>query len=118
MSNHPPKVKVTWAQMVRDVFIAAINRGQFLTAILGLILVIIAWRLPTEDLSAFVKSIIESLKTGYLLGYVLFILAITGWFIHSKRLRRLATFEQTRIGDEKTKLQKIAGLGKKVKSSK
>lgn len=109
--------KVTIAQAVRDIFLAAINKGQFLVAILGLILVIIAWRLPSDDLSKFASNIVEDLKNGYLLGYFLFIISLGGWFIHAKRLRRTAHHEHKRIGLEKSELQEKALPGK-VKSSK
>lgn len=108
---------MTWAQAFRDIFIAAINRGQLLTAILGLFLIVVVWRLPQEDLSGFVRMVIESLISGHLLGYVLFVLTLTGWFVNSRRLRTIASKEQKRIGDEKTELQKATGLGKKVRSS-
>ncbi len=118
MSSAPSRQKVTFWQMWRDIFVTAINKGQFLTAILGLFFLIVAWRLPTEELTALVKDIFQSLKNGYILGYVLFALSLTGWYIHSKRLRTLGTNEQKRIGNEKSELQKHVGLGNKVRSSK
>lgn len=119
MSNTSPvKPKVTFWHMWRDIFVAAINKGQFLTAILGLLLLVIVWRLPSEELSAITKDVVNSLKSGYLVGYALFALALLGWFAHAKSLRTIATTEQKRIGNEKSELQKRAGLGNRVRSSK
>ena len=115
MPTKPHKVTV-W-EMFRDIFIAAINKGQFLVAILGVLLIIFAVRLPPADLKEFAVRIIEYLKTGYLLGYLLFIITLTGWFFHAKRLRRKSFEEHDRIGIEKSDLQK-RHLPGKVKSSK
>ena len=117
MSSNTSRPKVTFWQMWRDIFVTAINKGQFLTAILGLFFLIVAWRLPPEELTSLVKDILLSLKNGYVLGYVLFALSLTGWYIHSKRIRTLASKEEKRIGNEKSELQRRVGLGNKVRSS-
>lgn len=115
MANRPHKV-TAW-EMFRDIFVTAINKGQFPVVLLGLLFVILAVRLPPQDLKEFASRIIEYLKSGYLLGYLLFIITLTGWFFHAKRLRRKSYIEQERIGDEKSDLQK-KHLPGKVKSSK
>jgi hypothetical protein len=115
MARKPHKVTI-W-EMFRDIFVTSINKGQFLMAILGLILIIFAFRLPPEDLKEFVSRIIEYLKSGYLVGYFLFIICLVGWTFHVKRLRRRSFEEHDRIGTEKSDLQK-KHLPGKVKSSK
>ncbi|MEQ1644684.1 MAG: hypothetical protein ABL959_14645, partial [Pyrinomonadaceae bacterium] len=93
MGNSQPPVPVGTAQAVRDIFLAAINKGQFLTAILGLILLVIVWRLPGADLSALVRSVLDSLVAGYLLGYALFVVTLGGWYVHARKMRVMGTTE-------------------------
>lgn len=114
----PQRPKVGFYHMMRDIFVTAINKGQFVTALLGLILLVVFFRLPVNDLSNIVKDVIDNLKNGVLLGYLLFIFSLIGWYIHAKRSRTIATLEEKRIGNEKSKLQEKAGLGNKVVSSK
>ena len=115
--KRPINYKFTIWEMFSNIFVAAINKGQLPVAILGLLLVIWSVRIPATDLSAFISKIIENLKSGYLLGYFLFIMALACWFFFNKRLRRQAYNEQERIGLEKSELQ-AAALPGKVKSSK
>lgn len=42
---------MTLFQMLRDVLVASLNRGQFPMAVMGLIAVIAVCRMPPEDLS-------------------------------------------------------------------
>jgi hypothetical protein len=114
MANQPHKVTI-W-EMFRDIFITAINKGQFPAVLLGLLFIILAIRMPVEDLKFFLITIIEYLKAGYLLGYGFSIISLTGWFFHAKRLRRKAYEELERVGIEKSDLQKKQLPGK-VKSS-
>lgn len=114
MVNKPHKVTI-W-EMFRDIFVNATNKGQLPATILGLLFVIYFIRMPVEDLKQLGSNVVEYLKSGYLLGYFLFIITVLGWFYHAKRLRRTATKEQERIGNEKTTLQK-KHLPGKIKSS-
>jgi len=84
-----------------------IDRGQILVGILGTILIIIAWRLPPEQLASTVTLILENLLSGVLLGYVLFVLAIVGWGAHYVSRRRLYVKENKRLASEKQRLQKV-----------
>ena len=118
MEKSPTLPKVTVWHMLRDIFVTAINRGQLLAAGLLLILLVIFIRLPAESLKSEFGLIIKSLIDGSLLGYALFLLALGAWYAHAKKLRSASFKEQKRIGNEKTALQKRAGLGDKAKSSK
>lgn len=103
--------------MVRDVLIAAMNKGQLPTLILMFIGGVIAWRLPPEDLSKLVSRIVGRLEDWTLVGWLLFILALVGWYLHSRKMRREFTGEYDRIGNEKSRLQQQVA-GKKLASSK
>src|SRR5438874_8270492 len=98
--KRPINYKFTIWEMFSNIFVAAINKGQLPVAILGLLLVIWAIRLPASDLSVFTSNVLDGLKRGYLLGYLLFIITLGLWFFFNKRLRRKAYNEQERIGLE------------------
>lgn len=117
MAKDSQITKVTIAHAVRDVFIASINKGQFPVALLGAVLIIYCIRVSPETLTAHAAAIINSLIGGYLIGYFMGIVAIGGWFLHAKALRRSHHEELGRIAIEKTDLQKKQ-LGSKVRSSK
>lgn len=106
----------TWARAFRDVFVAAINKGQL--PILGVIGVffIILWRIPESNLAKVLESIIDHLVKGELIAYILLFVSCTGWFIHAKVMRTNFTQETNRIAEEKTRLQNKANR-KTFKSS-
>ena len=100
------KGRVTWAEMVRDVLITAINRGQL--PILGVLFIIciIVWRLPTASLSELTGDVFVSLKAGEMWAYGLLMIITSGWFLHSNYMRRMFSQEMRRAGTEKSELQK------------
>lgn len=117
MAKTPVVVKVTAWQFLRDVFVTSINKGQFPIAILALVISIYCVRVPPDVLAEHGREVFVGLKNGYLVGYVLFIMTVGGWWSHAKGLRRKHYEELDRIAPEKTELQKKL-LGNKVKSSK
>lgn len=70
------------------------------------------WKMPSEDVSKLTFSVIDNLKSGYLLGYGFFIVTTGFWFFHSKYQRSLMTFEMKRVTDQRNLLQ-----GKNIESS-
>lgn len=99
------KPNVSWAQAVRDIVIASMNKGQ-LPILCGMFSVmIILWRLPPDKLFVVSMKVIELLLKGELWSYILLFLVCVGWFIHAKNMRRNFTFETNRITEEKSKLQ-------------
>jgi hypothetical protein len=102
--------------MIRDILIASLNKGQFPLAIVGLLVAIVLARMPPEDISKLVFLIIENLKNGAFVGYVLFVATTGGWFVHARFQRRVITGEMRRISDERTRVQEKA-LGKPLPSS-
>jgi len=108
---------MTWAQAARDIFVAAINKGQL--PVLGIILVILLmlYRMPPQDITAVAQKALDHLISLELLGYLLSLLTIVGWFLHARYLRREQTKEYDRIGREKSEAQNKAA-GKNFPSSK
>lgn len=105
-----PLPRVTWAQAVRDIFIASINRGQLPILFVGAIIALIIWKMPEEDVSKFAFEFLDLLKNNEMWAYVLLVVVLIGWFIHAKLMRNSVNSEFERIGREKSALQgKVAG---------
>jgi hypothetical protein len=93
-----------WA-MLNNVLIASLAKGQFLTALLFGAFVFMVWRMPSEDVSRLVFTIITDLENGKLLGYVLGLGATGRWCLHTKRQRRLYEAEMARLAEQRDALQ-------------
>jgi hypothetical protein len=106
----------TYAQALRDIVVAAINKGQL--PILGIIAIIlgILWKMSSEDAGKLAFKVLESLKVNGTIGWFLVLIIIVFWYLHVKSLRRSFSKEYMRIGKEKTKIQGHA-VGQKYKSS-
>jgi len=89
VANKTHPVGVTWAQAVRDVLVASINKGQFLVAIVGIIFLVIVVKMPEKDVSKLAFEIVEDLKTLHLLGYALFVVTLGFWYLHAQLMRRV-----------------------------
>lgn len=98
-------LKITWAHMIRDVLVASINKGQFLIALTGLIILVFIVRLPPAALQALAQSVVEKLDQGDLVGWLLFVFVSIAWAIISRRSRATSRNEISRIGKEKSILQ-------------
>src|SRR5262249_17933936 len=102
--------------MLRDVFVAQINKGQFPMLIMGTVTSEIIWRLPQEDVSKIIFRLLDAAELKWWAGYGLSLVLTFAWISHSRYQRRLMTGEVTRAGDQKTRMQERA-LGQRVKSS-
>jgi hypothetical protein len=107
---------VTWAQACRDVVVTAINRGQL--PVLGLLFLValVLLKMPEEDVSKLVFSIVESFRRWELVAYPLLLITVGGWCWHAKWMRKAFSDEAERIGREKSVLQSVVS-GVKYKSS-
>lgn len=101
---------------LRDILIAAMNKGQFPFAIIGLILCLIIYKMPAEDVTILANKMIQLLVDWKLLGWTLSLVLTIGWVFTSRKLRILHANEVKRIGNEKKALQERE-LNKKLKSS-
>jgi hypothetical protein len=103
--------------MLRDVLIAAMGKGQLPVAVAGMVFIIMAIRMPPEDISKLAFQMLSDLKEGYLVGDVLSGIFLISWYIHAKAQRRAIASEIDRIGLEKSRLQK-ENIGDIIESSK
>lgn len=107
---------IGFAHMIRDIIVACVNKGQLPIIIFGLVLFAMILKMSESDVGKLIFLVVENLKNGSLVGYLLFFLAITGCYFHSTRLRRQYAGEINRLSDERTKLQ-AGQLGERVRSS-
>ncbi len=102
--------------MIRDIMVTSMNKGQFpLTAVFS-VLVIILIKMPPEDVSQFMFTLILKFEDGYILGWVLFSLVVIGWYFNTRIIRKAHYIEMQRISEEKKYLQG-KNTNKKVLSS-
>jgi hypothetical protein len=106
-----------WATALRDVLIASINKGQFPFAILGLVLLTLIVKMPPADVSKLVFRLVDGVEQGSLLGYLLSLLFLIGWYVHARYQRRVIAGEIERMAAERNTLQG-KNLGRqRIKSS-
>lgn len=91
--------------MLNNVLIASLAKGQFLTALLFIAFIFMVWRMPPEDVSRLVFTVIADLENGTLLGYLLATITTGGWYLHTKRQRRLYEAEMARLAEQRDALQ-------------
>jgi len=73
--------------------------------------------MPEGDISRMMILILDYLRQGSLVGFVLFIGTAIEWFFHARNQRRLINGEMDRIAEQKSQLQKKL-IGDKIESSK
>jgi hypothetical protein len=115
MSN--PPVKIGFCHALRDIIVTAINKGQLLVTMLGLIIIIFVWRLPGDSLGRLAEKILEGLVNLHLVGWFLFVVVSGSWAIVGKLGRDAVQNEMKRVAEEKALAQSRA-LRESVKSSK
>ncbi|MCD4745408.1 MAG: hypothetical protein K8R58_03830 [Bacteroidales bacterium] len=102
--------------MIRDIGVASLNKGQFPLALFGTIIIILMLKLSSDDASKLIFKIVTLFKSMHLVGWILSFVFVIGWYMNTRKLRRLHTSEMRRIAQEKKKLQEIL-IGKKLKTS-
>lgn len=116
MAKGSTPTKINFWQMVRDIFVASINKGQFPLACVFAVILVILIRISPEDLSKLVWRLLDDLESHKLLGYALFVVTLAGAFVHARFLRKMASGEMKRVSVERNILQAKV-LGQPVKSS-
>lgn len=104
-----PRRGFTWAQAVRDITNQAINRGQLPVLGIIVILLMLIWKMPQEQVGTFVMELLAAFRTNEILGWFFSVILALGWFFHARIMRRLYSLEFERIGREKSSAQSKAG---------
>lgn len=107
---------VTLFQMLRDVLIASLNRGQFPIAVIGLIALIAVCRMPPADLTRLIFRLLDAAEAHEYGGYALTAATALSWAISGKRQRQKMAAEIERLSEERNRFQRIA-LDGQIKSS-
>ncbi|GGA28786.1 hypothetical protein [Dyella nitratireducens] len=97
--------RVTWAQAFRDIFVAALNKGQLLPVTMSFGLLIWLWRMDASALPGVWYDFRALLLRHEIVGYVLWIVTLLGWIAHARFVKGTTDAESGRIGKEKTSLQ-------------
>ena len=102
--------------MIRDIGVTSLNKGQFPLAMFGSIIIILMLKLPPSDASKLVFTIVDLFKTMHLMGWTLSFIFIIGWYLNTRKLRKLHSSEMLRISKEKKELQESI-LGQQLQTS-
>lgn len=116
MSHANQNRQIGWPQVVRDIVLKIVGRGQLLLLVAGLILLVIVARMPQEEIGHLALRLVEVFETEKLLGYLLSICILIAWGIHARLQRRWMHEELARMSNERNKVQSHA-LGNQVKPS-
>jgi hypothetical protein len=76
-----------YAEMLRDVFVAAIDQGQLLLAVIGLVSTIVVLKFSAQELIALVVKVLDSLERACVLGYVVAAVLVVLCFLRSRARR-------------------------------
>lgn len=90
---------------MRDVLVASMNKGQFSSAMLGMILLVIVFRMPSNDIGDIARVVVDKLISGSIVGWGLSLVLTISWYFHAKWQRRNIHEEMRRISSERTELQ-------------
>ncbi len=102
--------------MCRDVLIHSMNRGQFLGASLFVIILLIIYKMPGQDVSKLVFDLTGKLFSGFV-GWIVAGVSLIGWLVHAKAQRRMITLDMKRLAKERDKWQKKFLMHDGIKSS-
>lgn len=116
MSLAPRNQRIGWPQVVRDIVLRIVGKGQLLMLVAGIIILVIVLRMPTDDISKLAFRLLEIFEVEKLLGYGLWFITLIMWGLHSKFQRRIIHDEMERLSEERTKLQTLK-LGHQIKPS-
>ena len=112
--NDNSKIKVSWAEALRDIVLKAIETGQLPALLISVIVILIIWKIPDDQLLLLLQEIIKRFEKGEMISYLILFLCILGWFFHVKILQKRFAREYERIGKEKSSLQsKKSGINLK-----
>jgi len=115
-SPRPTAAKVGMWHAIRDIFVAAINKGQLLPMLLGSIILLVIFKMDSNQIGGICREVIDNLVNLKILGWILFVVVSVVWAIVGKIRRNSVRREMERIGAEKSKAQRRA-QGKDIKSS-
>jgi hypothetical protein len=116
MSTNKNHRQVTWAEATRDVLVNSMTKGQLpLLGVIGVVLLML-WKTPTTYFPQLWEKVLSGLVSWWLWGYIVAIVELLVLIFGARLFRSVVAKELRRVGQEKTKLQNIAG-GTRYESS-
>jgi hypothetical protein len=114
MAKQAKKNFTVW-NMIRDVLVESMRRGQLPILAYACVILLFLWKTPSEYYPTLWGKIFE-LKGSIMSGSLVLNISLTfGWYLNAKSLRKRFKDENVRIIDERNSLQKERGVP--IKSS-
>lgn len=107
---NPPNLRPNMWGAIMTMVVAAIDKGQLPLVLIAAVLIVLIYRMPTSDVAPFARYLLDVLERGHIIGYIIGMVALIGWFIHSRWLRKSISSEFGKIADERDHYQKLAGV--------
>jgi hypothetical protein len=104
-NNKQAAANMSWARVIRDLGLKAIDKGQVVSVTFSIFLIVTAARITPEKLYLLSDKVIDGLLEGYLSLTVVLVLVIAAWGFHVKVIRTAHSKECDRLGTDKSKLQ-------------
>jgi hypothetical protein len=117
--NKPKEVvhSINVWQMLSNVLIASLNKGQFIAGIIFALLLVCILKMPSSDLSRLIFEIKQDFENAHIVGYIWGLFSTVGWYVQLKWQRKITIRELQRMSAERNAYQgKLLGE-KYVKSS-
>jgi len=103
--------------MLRDVFVASIDKGQFPIAAVSVICLAMIIKMPDQEVARLVYRLLDEARSFCSLGWDLSMVIAAGGYRHSQSLRRHCAAELARVTSERNNLQKQALGSHRIRSS-
>jgi uncharacterized protein YacL len=95
----------TWAKAFRDVVVKAMEKGQLIPVLVGLIILLSISKMDSHHISKIWEKVLDSLLNGNIFLWLFIFLLLLIWRNNTKKLRKLFSNEVERLGKEKSELQ-------------
>lgn len=103
--NQPNKYRPNFWGMWQNILIAALQKGQFLIGLSGLIIIVSLLKMKPEDIANIYKELFGILKSFYLVGWLLTLLVVILWYIFAKKASKIHAGQINKLLDDYQKLQ-------------
>ena len=96
----------TWREMAYLALIKALDEGQLVILASFFLLISLIWNLPEDFNAEMIMTVLNYLRDGSLLGWLLLLLVIVIWQFNVNWVDVNTKSENKRVGKKKTELQK------------
>jgi hypothetical protein len=75
-------------EFLRDVLTAALDKGQFPSALTAIILLAVIWKISASDLGHLLGRLVDFAERRSFVGYWLAIVSLSGWYFRVRHKNR------------------------------